>query len=42
MLARKAAAKSPFASTTGSPVSMLVATALKGVGNASKLVSWRV
>jgi hypothetical protein len=42
MLERKAAARSPSRKVTGWPVSMSVATARNGVGNWSKLLTWRV
>ena len=42
MLARMAAARSPWSSTTALPVSMSVATARNGVGSPSKVASRRV
>ena len=42
MLARSAAARSPWSSTTAWPVSMSVATARNGVGRPSKVARWRV
>ncbi len=42
MLARSAAARSPWSITTGCPVSMSVATARNGVGSPSNVARWRV